>query len=101
MDRTFTTCGLDHYWDLKYPIVDSNHKHYEFICKPKKPAKEECLFTIECQDEQATCLRPFFINTGICFRTKYARVNKISSVVNDQIMKNGIASFENNFMIPL
>ena len=34
--KSLSTCGIGHFWDLDYPLVEKEHKHYEMVCEEKK-----------------------------------------------------------------
>ena len=48
-----------------------------------------CLFSIECIEEDATCIRLFFKKEGVCFRTSYSDINSYGQKLNNQIFKKG------------
>jgi hypothetical protein len=84
LNRTFETCGMNHYWTLEYPIVQSQHKDYLFYCKEKKKSFEKCSFSIECgPQDKRVCVRPFFMKTGFCSSLGSSLGRKI----NDQFFK--------------
>lgn len=85
LNKTFETCGMNHYWPFDYPLVQSNHKHYQLYCQKKKESLEKCLFSIECgPDDSAVCVRFFFKKTGRCVKT-----GSIGRKINDQMFKQG------------
>ena len=88
LEKTFTVCGLDHYWPIDYPIVESNHLHYRFVCKTKKEPNQKCKYSIECEDD-AYCVRPFFTSTGICVRTGNEKIDLIGQAINDEMFESG------------
>jgi hypothetical protein len=89
LDKTYDSCGIEHYWPPNYPLVDSKHRLYKLMCQRKKQVKERCRFSIECLDEIAVCVRPFFINSGFCVRPENEKLNKVTQVINDSMFKAG------------
>lgn len=89
LNKTYDTCGLDHFWPADYPLVESNHKHYQYICVEKKNSNGRCLFSLECSNDEAVCNRPFFKKRGWCINTGYDDLNKINQKINDEIMEKG------------
>lgn len=89
LNKTYETCGMNHFWPADYPLVESNHKHYEYICIAKKKNNERCFFSIECADDESVCMRPFFKKRGWCVNTGYDDLNKINQKINDGIFENG------------
>lgn len=85
VEKTFKTCGLKHFWPVNYPIVESKHRLYTLMCIKKKTVLETCMFSIECEDEYAVCVRPFFKKVGICVRPDNEQLNQLSRTVNDSM----------------
>lgn len=89
LQKSYTTCGVEHYWPLSYPIVESDHRLYKLMCTRKKSVKESCRFSIECNDDFAVCVRPFFKKVGLCVRPNNEKLNELSQTVNDSMFKLG------------
>ena len=53
------------------------------MCHRKKTPGDRCYFSIECNDEDAFCLRPFFKRRGYCIRISNDRLNSIAGKIND------------------
>jgi len=89
IDKSINKCGLDHYWNLEYPLVDSKHKHYEFICEKKKVVGSGCRYSLECDGVDASCIRLFYMKGGFCFKTGNEKLNDIGQKVNDLLIRKG------------
>ncbi len=89
IEKSLNKCGLDHYWNMEYPLVDSKHKHYDLVCEEKKLVTNACRFSHECKGVDASCIRLFFKKNGFCFKTGNEKVNEIGQKVNDIIFKKG------------
>lgn len=89
IEKSVDKCGMNHYWNLNYPIVTSDHKHYEFFCEEKRSYGKTCQFSIQCAGLDSSCFRMFFKKNGFCFRTKNIKINKIGQTINDQMFKKG------------
>lgn len=89
LEKTTKTCGIEHYWHMEYPLVESEHKHYLYVCEKKKLANQYCRFSIECQGEDSSCIRLFFRKHGFCLKTKYAKLNAYGQKINDVIFQKG------------
>lgn len=89
LEKTYDTCGVEHYWPPNYPLVEVKHRLYKLMCSRKKGVKERCRFSIECQDELAVCIRPFYIKSGFCVRPENETLNRMTQVVNDSMFKFG------------
>jgi hypothetical protein len=90
MNQTYQMCGLEHYWPVNYPLVESRHPLYKLMCARKKGENEKCKFSFECSDKQATCLRPFFVPTGFCARLSSDKLNVAAQKAHDMFFKFGI-----------
>lgn len=85
LNKSFETCGMDHYWPYDYPLVTSTNKYYHYYCEEKKKPSSKCLFSIECGPrDEAVCVRFFFKKTGTC-----AKLTKVGNKVNDAFFKIG------------
>lgn len=89
LDHSFGICGLNRYWPVDYPMVNSTHRLYKLMCLKKKDIGQECRFSIECQDDLSVCVRPFFKKVGYCIKTDNTKINEISQTVNDSLLKYG------------
>ena len=89
LSKTYETCGLNHVWPVDYPLVDSKHRLYKLMCIRKKPTMGRCRYSIECDSENAFCVRPFFKRRGYCAKFSNKRVNQIGQLVNDKLFEYG------------
>jgi hypothetical protein len=87
--KTYNSCGMKHFWPVNYPMVESNHTLYTLVCTLKKKFGEKCRFSLECADDDAVCVRPLYLNVGVCFRTENDNFNMISQKVNDKMLEAG------------
>lgn len=89
LNQTFSYCGIKSFWPLNYPLIDKNHGLYKLICIKRKPVGERCRFSIECQEDTSTCIRPFFTKVGYCVNSNNQKFNEISQTVNDSLFEYG------------
>lgn len=87
LQRTFRTCGLSHFWPSEYPLIDDNNELYTYVCIKKRAQGERCRFSLECEDEDAVCIRPFFKRSGNCFKTENKKLNQYTQKINDKMFK--------------
>lgn len=89
VQRTYKTCGMSHFWPSEYPLVDSDHELYAYVCEEKKKLGQRCRFSFDCEDEEAVCVRLLFKKSGNCFRTENQKINDLSQRVSDKLFKTG------------
>jgi hypothetical protein len=83
LEKTYETCGIDHFWPVDYPLVESTHRFYKLMCTRKKAPFGRCRFSVECNDEEAVCVRPFFKKRGFCTKFANEKLNNFSQEAND------------------
>jgi hypothetical protein len=83
LNKTFETCGMNHYWPFDYPLVESQHKHYQLYCLQKKKTTEKCRFSLECVND-AVCVRFAFKTNGLCVKP-----GSVGRDINDAMFKLG------------
>ncbi len=100
LEKTYDTCGVDHYWPPDYPLVESEHRLYKLMCLPKKTTYERCRFSIECQDEDAVCFRFLVRKKGHCVRFENDKVHRVVQKINDKSYELGftVKSALSNFI---
>lgn len=89
LDKSYEMCGVSHTWPLSYPLLESKHPWYKLLCLNKKPHGSRCRYSIECEDETAVCVRPFYKRRGYCTRFTNQNLNSVSNTVNDWMFKIG------------
>ena len=89
LKKTHEICGLNHFWPVNYPLVNSSHRLYKLMCVPKRPLKSSCKFSIECSDENAVCFRPILLPNGTCTKLTNEKLNEILVKINDSLIKVG------------
>ncbi len=90
LEKTYETCGIDYAWPVDYPLVESNHRLYKLMCMRKKAPGGRCRFSVECDDEEAVCVRPFFKKRGFCVKFSNEKVNHFTQRANDLMFEWGI-----------
>ena len=78
LEKTHQLCGLDRVWPLEYPIVESNHKLYKFLCVQKKEKWSKCHYSIECDNEEAVC------EFGKCINPQNRILSDVMQVLHDK-----------------
>jgi len=111
LKKTYETCGINHFWPHDYPLVKTEHELYKLICVHKKSYGESCRFSLDCVDNDAICVRPFFIKAGVCFKLENEALNNFGQSVNDKMyqagkkikdtMKESFSKIKNIFSIKL
>jgi hypothetical protein len=89
LNKSYETCGVEHFWPPSYPLVESNHPLYKLMCLPKRKTLKICRFSFECAGEKSVCVQPFFINKGFCLQPDSEPLNKASQILNDSAFKLG------------
>ena len=89
LNKSYTTCGTNHYWPSDYPLVDSKHRLYTLICQPKKKIDQDCKLSIECVDHEAVCIRFMFKKVGTCVKIQNKEINTVKNDINDAMFKIG------------
>lgn len=89
LNKTYDTCGMNHFWPADYPLVESDHKHYQLNCVSKKKNFERCLFSLECSNDETVCNRPFFKKRGWCIDIGNNDLNKLNQLINDGLFEAG------------
>jgi hypothetical protein len=89
LNKTYETCGMNHFWPIDYPLVESNHKHYQLNCIEKKPTYGRCFFSLECISDNAVCNRPFFKRRGWCITMGFDDLDKLNQKINDGFFEAG------------
>ena len=74
---------MNHYWPFDYPLVESQHKHYQLYCLQKKKTTEKCRFSLECVND-AVCVRFAFKTNGLCVKP-----GSVGRDINDAMFKLG------------
>lgn len=90
LEKTYEMCGIDYVWPVDYPLVESKHRLYKLLCQKKKNPRGRCRYSIECNDEEAFCLRPLFKKKGYCMKFNNEKLNSISQTINDKMFEYGI-----------
>jgi hypothetical protein len=89
LNKSYTTCGTNHYWPSDYPLVESKHRLYTLICQSKKKIDQDCKLSFECIDHEAVCVRFMFKKVGTCVRIYNKEMNNVKNDINDAMFKIG------------
>ena len=89
LNKSYATCGSNHFWPTDYPLVESKHRLYTLICEPKKKIDQECKSSFECLDSEAACVRFMFKKVGTCVKINNKEINTVKNDINDAMFKIG------------